>query len=55
MAVRVGLAFLILLLVIWGPVPWTRSLWPVLVFAIVAFVWLERVRHRTLEAQPGAG
>jgi fatty acid desaturase len=49
MAVRVGLAFLILLLVIWGPVPWTRSLWPVLVFAIVAFVWLERVRHRTLE------
>ena len=27
---RLGLAFLILLLVIWGPVPWTRSLWPIL-------------------------
>jgi len=49
MAYRVGLGFLILLLVIWGPVPWTRSLWPILVFTIIAFVWLERVRHRTLE------
>jgi hypothetical protein len=49
MLYRVGLGFLILLLVIWGPVPWTRQLWPVLVFAIIAFVWLERVRHRTLE------
>jgi hypothetical protein len=49
MAYRVGLGFLILLLVIWGPVPWTRSLWPLLVFTIIAFVWLERVRHRTLE------
>jgi hypothetical protein len=44
-----GLAFLILLLVIWGPVPWTRSFWPVLVFAIAAFVWLEVVRRRTIE------
>jgi hypothetical protein len=49
MAYRIGLGFLILLLVIWGPVPWTRSLWPILVFTIIAFVWLERVRHRTLE------
>jgi hypothetical protein len=48
-AFRVGLGLLILLLVIWGPVPWTQKFWPVLVFAIFAFVWLERVRHRTLE------
>ena len=34
---------------IWGPVPWTHSLWPMLIFAITAFVWLERVRHRALE------
>jgi hypothetical protein len=49
MAFRVGLGLLILLLVIWGPVPWTHKFWPVLIFAIAAFVWLERVRHRTLE------
>jgi hypothetical protein len=49
MAFRVGLGLLILLLVIWGPVPWTHKFWPVLVFTIAAFVWLERVRHRTLE------
>jgi hypothetical protein len=48
-AFRVGLAFLIVLLVIWGPVPWTQKLWAVLIFTIAAFVWLERVRHRTLE------
>jgi hypothetical protein len=48
-AFRIGLGLLILLLVIWGPVPWTHKFWPVLVFAIAAFVWLERVRHRTLE------
>jgi hypothetical protein len=46
--VRAGLAFLILLLVLWGPVPWTRHLWPILVFTIAAFIWLERVRHHTL-------
>ena len=45
---RVGLGLLLLLLVAWGPVPWTRSFWPLLVFAIAAFVWLERVRHVTL-------
>jgi hypothetical protein len=48
-AFRVGLGFLILLLVLWGPVPWTQKFWAVLIFAIAAFVWLERVRHRTLE------
>jgi hypothetical protein len=46
---RAGLLFLLLLLVIWGPVPWTRSLWPVLVFAAAVFGWFEWVRHRTLE------
>lgn len=49
MAFRVGLGLLILLLVIWGPVPWTHKLWPVLIFTVAAFVWLERVRHVTLE------
>ena len=56
-AFRAGLGFLILLLVIWGPVPWTQKLWAVLIFAIAAFVWLERVRHRTLmefgDVEPG--
>ena len=47
-AFRVGLGLLILLLVIWGPVPWTHQLWAMLIFAIAAFVWLERVRHRAL-------
>jgi hypothetical protein len=47
-ACRAGLAFLLLLLVAWGPVPWTRSTWPILVFTIAAFIWLERVRHVTL-------
>jgi hypothetical protein len=47
-AFRVGLGLLLLLLVMWGPVPWTRSFWPLLIFAIAAFVWLERVRHGTL-------
>jgi hypothetical protein len=44
---RAGL--LLLLLVAWGPVPWTRSTWPILVFTIAAFIWLERVRYVTLE------
>jgi hypothetical protein len=47
-AFRVGLGLLLLLLVAWGPVPWTRDFWLVLIFAIAAFIWLERVRHVTL-------
>ena len=47
-AFRVGLGLLILLLVAWGPVPWTHKFWPVLIFTIAAFIWLERVRHVTL-------
>jgi hypothetical protein len=50
-----GLAFLILLLIIWGPVPWTRSFWPLVVFTIAAFAWLEIVRRRTLEQFAPAG
>ena len=46
--VRVGLGVLILLLVIWGPVPWTTKVVPVLVFTGAAFVWLEWTRSRTL-------
>jgi hypothetical protein len=44
-AVRLGLGFLLLLLIIWGPVPWTRSLWPMLIFAVAAYVWLEGLRR----------
>jgi hypothetical protein len=52
--VGAGLGFLILLLVIWGPVPWTRSFWPLIVFTIAAFIWLELVRRRTVvEFGPG--
>lgn len=51
-ATRVALAFLILLLLIWGPVPWTRNVWWMLVFTIIAFGWLESVRRRTLEEFP---
>jgi hypothetical protein len=54
--IRAGLGFLILLLVIWGPVPWTRHFWTILVFTVAAFLWLERVRHVALqevgEAEP---
>jgi hypothetical protein len=46
--VRAGLGVLILLLVIWGPVPWTTKIIPVLVFTAGAFLWLEWIRSRTL-------
>jgi hypothetical protein len=51
-ATRVGLAAAILLLVIWGPVPWTQRLWAIAVFTAIAFAWLERIRHRTLAEFP---
>ena len=44
--VRFGLGVLLLLLVIWGPVPWTRTPWAILVVAIAAFAWLEWLRSR---------
>lgn len=50
--VRVALGILLLLLVIWGPVPWTRNPIWVLVVAAAAFVWLEVIRRRTLDEFP---
>ena len=49
---RAGLATLILLLVVWGPVPWTQRLWPIVIFIVIAFVWLERIRAWTLAEFP---
>jgi hypothetical protein len=51
-ATRVGLGALILLLVIWGPVPWTQNIWTVLIFTVIAFAWLERIRYRTVSEFP---
>jgi hypothetical protein len=49
---RVGLATLILLLVVWGPVPWTQRPLTILIFTVIAFLWLEQIRHRTLAEFP---
>jgi hypothetical protein len=49
---RAGLATAILLLVVWGPVPWTQRLGTIAIFTVIAFVWLERIRHRTLAEFP---
>jgi hypothetical protein len=49
---RAGLATAILLLVVWGPVPWTQRLWPIVIFTVIAFLWLERIRHRALAEFP---
>jgi hypothetical protein len=51
-AARVALGLILLLLVIWGPVPWTRNLIWMIVVAAAAFVWLEWMRRRTLEEFP---
>jgi hypothetical protein len=51
-ATRVGLATAILLLVVWGPVPWTQRPLTILIFTVIAFVWLERIRHVTLAEFP---
>jgi hypothetical protein len=50
--VRASLGAAILLLVIWGPVPWTRRIVPILIFTAGAFIWLEWIRNRTLEEFP---
>ena len=50
--VRAGLGAAILLLVIWGPVPWTRSLWGIVIFTVLAYLWLELIRRETLEQFP---
>lgn len=49
---RVVLAALILLLVVWGPVPWTQRFWPIVIFTVIAFLWLERIRYRTVSEFP---
>jgi hypothetical protein len=49
---RVGLATAILLLILWGPVPWTQRIVPILIFTVLAFLWLERIRYRTVAEFP---
>jgi hypothetical protein len=49
---RAGLAVALLLLVMWGPVPWTQRLWPMVIFTVIAFAWLEWIRRRTLAEFP---
>jgi hypothetical protein len=50
--VRAGLGVAVLLLVIWGPVPWTQRFWGIAIFTVLAFLWLEWIRRRTLEQFP---
>jgi Short C-terminal domain len=50
--VRAALGVAILLLVIWGPVPWTQRLWGIAIFTVIAFLWLEWIRRQTLEEFP---
>jgi hypothetical protein len=52
---RAGLGVAILLLVIWGPVPWTQRLWGIAIFTVLAFLWFEWIRRRTLEEFPDQG
>jgi hypothetical protein len=46
--VRAGLALLLLLLILWGPVPWTGQVVPLLLLTAAAFVWLELLMKRTV-------
>jgi hypothetical protein len=46
--VRVALALVLLLLALWGPVPWTRELLPLVLLAIAAYVWLELLMRRAV-------
>jgi hypothetical protein len=50
--VRAGLGALLLLLVVWGPVPWTQRFWTMVIFTVAAFAWLEWIRRRTLAEFP---
>ena len=50
--VRAAFGVAILLLVIWGPVPWTQRFWTILIFTILVFVWLEWLMRRTVEEFP---
>jgi hypothetical protein len=51
---RGALGFLLLLLIIWGPVPWTRNPIWILVLIVAAYVWLEVLRGRTVKEFPDA-
>jgi hypothetical protein len=51
-SVRAALGAGILLLVIWGPVPWTQKLWGIAIFTVLAYAWLEYTRRKTLEQFP---
>jgi hypothetical protein len=51
-ATRVALGAVILLLIVWGPVPWTQRFWPIVIFTVIAFAWLERIRYRTVSEFP---
>ena len=51
-AVYATLAVLLLLLVVWGPVPWTRNPWTMLAVTVIAAAWLEWLRRRTVEEFP---
>lgn len=46
--VRAGLAFLLLLLILWGPVPWTGQAVPLLLLTAAAFVWREPLMKPTV-------
>ena len=50
--VRAGLAVLLLLLVIWGPVPWTQKPVPLLIFTVGAFCWLEWISGGCSRSSP---
>ena len=51
-ATRATVALLLLLLVVWGPAPWTRNPIWIVVAAAAAFAWLEAVRRRTRDEFP---
>ena len=50
--VRGALGAGILLLIIWGPVPWTQRVWGIAIFTVLAYLWLEWTRRQTLEQFP---
>ena len=50
--VRTALGAGILLLIIWGPVPWTQKVWGIAIFTVLAYLWLEWTRRQTLAQFP---
>jgi hypothetical protein len=45
---RVSLALLLLLLILWGPVPWTEQVVPLVLLTAAAYLWLELLMRRTV-------